>query len=74
VTCSHAWWIVSHAHGAGGGEEAHFIGIDTFLKATFPAKAHSAAATEHATAATELQQRLLFTSSLSRRKCQYAGK
>jgi hypothetical protein len=35
VTCSHAWWIVSHAHGAGGGEEAHFIGIvaaNTFLK------------------------------------------
>jgi hypothetical protein len=77
VTCSHAWWIVSHAHGAGGGEEAHFIGIvaaNIFLKATFPAKAHSAAATEHATAATELQQRLLFTRSLSRRTRQYAGK
>jgi hypothetical protein len=41
VTCSHAWWIVSHAHGAGGGEEAEFIEIvaaNIFFKATFPAK------------------------------------
>ena len=43
VTCSHACWIVSHADGAGGGEEAEFIEIvaaNIFLKATFPAKAH----------------------------------
>jgi hypothetical protein len=77
VTFSHAWWIVSHAHGAGGGEEADFIEIvaaNILFKATFPAKAHSAAATAHATAATELQQRLLFTSSLSRRTPQCACK
>jgi hypothetical protein len=35
VTCSHAWWIASHSHGAGGGEEAYFIEIvvaNIFLK------------------------------------------